>query len=83
MSTSDGFEPPHEHHVDVGAAPPVAPASTKRMIAVGAGIVVILVALLVTAFLPRRAVSRELVADVSTQDVAPSVQVAEGVFAFV
>jgi membrane fusion protein, multidrug efflux system len=79
MSTSDGFEPPHEHHVDVGAAPPVAPASTKRMIAVGAGIVVILVALLVTAFLPRRAVSRELVADVSTQDVAPSVQVAPAV----
>ncbi|MDB4875464.1 MAG: efflux transporter, family, subunit [Gemmatimonadetes bacterium] len=79
MSTSAGFEPPHEHHVDVGAAPPVKPASTRRMLAIGVGVAVVLAALLVSAFLPRRAVSRELVTDVATQDGPPSVQTAPAI----
>lgn len=65
----------HEHHVDVGAAPPVKPASTRRMLAIGVGVVVVLGALLITAFLPRRATSRELEAVAAAKDGPPSVQV--------
>jgi RND family efflux transporter MFP subunit len=74
-SASNGTStaPAHEPHVDVGAAPPVRPASTRRMLAIAAGVAVVLIALLITAFLPRRAVSRELVADVAAQDAPPSV----------
>jgi RND family efflux transporter MFP subunit len=62
------------HHVDVGAAPPVKPASTKRMVAIMGGTAVILAGLLVTSFLPRRAVSRELEADAKLNDAPPEVQ---------
>ncbi|HEY4217543.1 MAG TPA: efflux RND transporter periplasmic adaptor subunit [Gemmatimonadaceae bacterium] len=77
------YEPPHEHghidahehHVDVGSAPPVKPASSRRMLMIGTSIVVVLAALFVTAFLPRRAVSRELTATASAVDGPPSVQI--------
>jgi RND family efflux transporter MFP subunit len=66
----------HEHHVDVGSAPPVTPASTRRMLTIGAVVVVVLAALLISAFLPRRTVTQELQAAASAQDGPPSVQVA-------
>ena len=55
------------HHADVGAAPPVKPASTKRIVAIITGVAVVLAALLVSSFLPRRATSRELEAEVADQ----------------
>jgi RND family efflux transporter MFP subunit len=65
----------HEHHVDVGAAPPVQPASNRRMLLFASAIVVVLAALFITAFLPRRAVSRELAAAAAAPDASPTVQV--------
>jgi RND family efflux transporter MFP subunit len=65
----------HEHHVDVGSAPPVKPASGRRMLVIGSTIVVVLAALFVSAFLPRRSVARELAATASAPDAAPTVQV--------
>jgi RND family efflux transporter MFP subunit len=65
----------HEHHVDVGSAPPVKPASTSRVVAIAVGAAVVLAALLISAFLPRRAVTRELAADGAAQDSPPEVQV--------
>jgi len=66
----------HAHHVDVGAAPPVKPASTRRVLAVAAAGGVVLAGLLVMSFLPRRAVSRELASAAATPDAPPVVQVA-------
>jgi RND family efflux transporter MFP subunit len=66
----------HAHHADVGSAPPVKPASTRRVVAAASVVLVVLVALLVNAFLPRRATSRELAADAAAPDPAPVVQVA-------
>jgi RND family efflux transporter MFP subunit len=65
-----------EHHADVGAAPRVEPASTRRMMVLGASGVALLAVLFATAFFPRRAVSRELAHDVSTMDSPPVVQLA-------
>lgn len=65
------------HHADVGSAPPVKPAPTRRVVAIVTGMVVVLAALLVSSFLPRRATSRELEAEVANQDVAPVVQTAQ------
>ena len=65
------------HHADVGAAPLVKPASTKRVIAIITGVAVVLAALLVSSFLPRRATSRELEAEVTSQDQLPEVQTAQ------
>ena len=67
--------PPPEHHADVGAAPPVTPASTRRMITAGVVIAGALAVLLLVSYLPRRAVTRELAAEVSAEDAAPLVQV--------
>lgn len=64
-----------EHHVDVGAAPPVKPASTRRVMAIMIGTAVVLAGLLVTSFLPRRAVSRELESEAATYGGPPEVQV--------
>jgi RND family efflux transporter MFP subunit len=66
---------PHQHHVDVGSAPPVTPVSTRRMTFVGIGAVVVLVALFVIATLPRQAVSRELATEVAAESLPPMVQV--------
>ena len=65
------------HHADVGVAPPVKPASTRRVLTIVASVAVVLVALLVSSFLPRRATSRELEAEVANQDVPPEVQTAQ------
>ncbi len=65
------------HHADVGAAPPVKPASTKRIVAIITGVGVVLAALLVSSFLPRRATSRELEAEVTEQSGPPEVQTAQ------
>jgi RND family efflux transporter MFP subunit len=64
----------HVHHADVGSAPPVKPASTKRVLTIATVAGVILVALLVLSFLPRRAVSHELESAASQPDAPPSVQ---------
>lgn len=64
------------HHADVGAAPPVTPASTRRVVTILTGVGVVLAALLVSAYLPRRATSRELEAEVANQDGPPEVQTA-------
>ena len=68
--------PQHEVHADVGAAPPVTPASTRRVATIALGAFIILGALLLAAFLPRRATSRELAAEVASEDAPPTVQVA-------
>ncbi len=62
------------HHADVGVAPPVKPASTRRVVTILAGIGVVLLALLVSSYLPRRATSRELDAEVANQETVPEVQ---------
>ena len=67
---------PVESHADVGSAPPVTPASTRRMITAAGAIVVLLALLLMSSFIPRHATSKELEAEVLAQDAAPSVQVA-------
>lgn len=65
----------HEHHVDVGVAPPVRPTSTRRMARLAIGAVVLLVILFASAILPRRATDRALAADVVARDSAPIVNV--------
>lgn len=55
-------------------APPVTPASTRRVVTILIGAGVVLAALLVSSYLPRRATSRELEAEVANQDGPPEVQ---------
>jgi hypothetical protein len=62
------------HHADVGVAPPVKPASTRRVVTIVSGMGVVLLALLVSSYLPRRATSRDLEAEVANRDVMPEVQ---------
>ena len=66
---------PHETHADVGAAPPVTPASTRGMLTAGALIAGVLAILLLVSFLPRRSVTKELAAEVAAEDAPPLVQV--------
>ncbi|HEY4321549.1 MAG TPA: efflux RND transporter periplasmic adaptor subunit [Gemmatimonadales bacterium] len=66
---------PHPQHVDVGAAPPVRPASGRLMLAIGVGVVALLIILYVAVLLPRRALARELVTDASQSGAPPTVQV--------
>src|SRR5690349_10121937 len=66
----------HVHHADVGAAPPVKPASTRRVLTIATVGGVTLAALLVMSLLPRRAVSRELENAANQPDAPPIVQVA-------
>ena len=71
--------PPVEHvahHTDTGAAPPVTPASTRRVVTIAAGAGVLLVALFVAATLPRRAVTRDIAADAAAAGGPPTVTVA-------
>ena len=65
------------HHADVGAAPPVKPTSTRRVVTILTGVAVALLALLVSSYLPRRATSHELEAEVANQDGPPEVQTAQ------
>jgi RND family efflux transporter MFP subunit len=65
----------HPHHADVGAAPPVRPASGRVLVRAGVLAVVVLAVIFVSAILPRRAVNRELAADVVARDSAPAVTV--------
>ncbi|GJG89499.1 secretion protein HlyD [Gemmatimonadetes bacterium T265] len=64
------------HRADTGAAPPVRPASTRRVLTIAAASGVVLVGLFVAATLPRRAVGREIAADAATADAPPAVAVA-------
>lgn len=66
---------PHDTHADVGAAPPVTPASTRKMLTAGAVIGVGLIVLLLVSFIPRRSVTSELAAEVAAEDAPPLVQV--------
>ena len=63
------------HHVDTGAAPPVTPASTRRVLTIAAVAALVLIALFVAATLPRRAVTRDLAADAAAQGGIPTVLV--------
>jgi multidrug efflux pump subunit AcrA (membrane-fusion protein) len=67
---------PQEHHADVGSAPPVTPVSTRRMVTAGIVVAVILAVLLITSWLPRHSVSKELAAEVVGDDAPPVVQIA-------
>ena len=67
---------PVEGHADVGAAPPVTPASTRKMVTAAGVVVVLLALLLVSSFIPRRSTSKELEAEVLAEDAAPEVRVA-------
>lgn len=62
------------HHADVGVAPPVKPASTKRVVTILAAIGVVLLAFLVSSYVPRRATSQELEAEVAGRDGLLEVQ---------
>ncbi len=64
------------HHADVGNAPAVTPTATRRVVWIAVGTVIALALLLVSSFLPRRSVARELAADASAGDGPPVVQVA-------
>ena len=74
---TDGEHPVEHvaHHVDTGAAPPVTPASTRRVLTIAAGAAVVLVGLFVAATLPRRAVSRDLASDAAAQSAIPTVTI--------
>ena len=77
-NTNSAFEDnsAHVHHADVGAAPAVKAAATRRVLTIATVAGVTLVALLVMSFLPRRAVSRELENAANQPDAPPMVQVA-------
>jgi membrane fusion protein, multidrug efflux system len=77
-TTNSSFEDnsAHVHHVDVGAAPPVKPAETRRVLTIATIAGVSLIGLLLISFLPRRAVSRELENAANQPDAPPIVQVA-------
>jgi RND family efflux transporter MFP subunit len=76
LAEHESHHPHGEHHADVGAAPPVKPASTRRMVSIGAGAVVVLLALFASSAIPRHGVTRELEAEVAGQDAPPPVQTA-------
>lgn len=67
---------PIEGHADVGAAPPVTPASTRRMMTAAGAVVVLLALLLVSSFIPRHNTAKQLEAEVLAEDAAPEVRVA-------
>jgi RND family efflux transporter MFP subunit len=74
----DPIEPdssPTPSHGDVGAAPPVQPMNSRRLIIIGAGIGIVLLLLFVIAVVPRRTVQHELLAEAAARDSAPLVQV--------
>ena len=66
---------PHEYHADVGAAPPVQPMASRRLIGIGIGALVVLAVLFVATTIPRRSVQNELRAEATARDSAPAVQV--------
>jgi multidrug efflux pump subunit AcrA (membrane-fusion protein) len=82
--TRDHSEPGPEHrsdgevdppHADVGAAPPVRPMESRRMLTIAATAAAVLVLLLIVTVLPRRSVEHELLAEAAARDSAPVVQV--------
>ncbi|MEO5813851.1 MAG: efflux RND transporter periplasmic adaptor subunit [Gemmatimonadaceae bacterium] len=77
--TPDPHAPPeftaHEYHADVGAAPPVQPMTTRRLIVIGIATAVVLLVLFIVTTIPRRSVANELRAEATARDSAPSVQV--------
>lgn len=76
MSNSEHPEfPSHEHHVDVGSAPPVRPMAGRRLVIFGAISAVVLAALFIITIIPRRSVDHELRAEAAARDSAPTVQI--------
>src|ERR1039458_3237393 len=67
---------PSRTTADVGTAPPVTPVSTKRIVSIGIGLAVVLAVLFAATFLPRRAMSKKLAAEVAADTLPPVVQVA-------
>ncbi len=65
--------PVNEHHVDVGAAPPVQPMTARRLVALGGIAAVALLLLFVVTVIPRRSVRNELLAEATARDSAPVV----------
>ena len=63
------------HPADAGAAPAVAPMASRRLMTIGAGILVVLLLLLLITLVPRHNVQRELLAEAAGRDSAPFVQV--------
>jgi membrane fusion protein (multidrug efflux system) len=70
-----GLPPTPEHHAAANAAPAVRAMSSRRMLTLGIGFVVLLLLLFVVTIVPRRAVQRELLAEAAGKDSAPVVQV--------
>ena len=64
------------HHADVESAPPVTPAATGRMVTIGVMIALVLAGFWAMSFVPRRAMSKELVAEAAGDTAAPVVEVA-------
>jgi membrane fusion protein (multidrug efflux system) len=84
MSTPDHSAPPeprhHEshtpdHHTDVGAAPPVAPLSGRRLLIIGGVAAAVLLIALILTLVPKHSVDNELRAEAAERDSAPAVQV--------
>ncbi len=65
----------HGVGTDVGKAPDVKPAATKTVLTTVAVVAVLLVILLLSSFIPRRSVTKELAAEVAGEDAPPIVQV--------
>jgi len=66
---------PAERDIDVGSAPPVRPMSGRTLGVIGVSIAAALVLLLVATVIPRRSVSRELLAEATSRDSMQTVQV--------
>jgi RND family efflux transporter MFP subunit len=62
-------------HADVGAAPPVRPMSSRRLLIIAAGSGIALLLLFIITIIPRLTVHRELLAEAAGRDSAPIVQV--------
>jgi len=85
MSSTDRTTPPdshsppefheHEHHADVGSAPPVKAMTAHRLIVLGVIAAALLFVLFIVTIIPRRSVENELRADATARDSAPAVQV--------
>ena len=71
-----GEPPAASHSAHVGAAPPVEPMASRRMLLIGVGVAAVLVLLLIATMVPRHLVETELRAEAAGRDSAPVVQVA-------
>jgi RND family efflux transporter MFP subunit len=70
-----GVPPQASRGPHLSAAPPVRPIASRRLLAIGLGVVALLVLLLVVTLVPRHALDTELRAEAAGRDSAPVVQV--------